>query len=156
MQILRTSLLLGVICLGLLPAMSAQSVGGSSWRCPTQPVESCFKHHGRLSSQNGIPLKIWLIGTTRVVGLENDFEELPVLVRKYLDMTSSDHSYIYGDFDICPLESDKPGHLRRVCVAGAEKLVVQNLRSTRPPFRLLSTWPADDRAKNNGVIRELP
>ena len=61
-------------------------------------------------------------------------------------MTSSDHSYIYGDFDICPLESDKPGHLRRACVAGMEKLVVQNLRSSRPPFRLLSTWPADDRA----------
>ena len=68
-------------------------------------------------------------------------------------MTSSDHSYIYGDFDICPMEPDKPGHLRRVCVAGMEKLVVQNLRGSRPPFRLLSTWPAEDRAKNNGVIR---
>lgn len=56
-------------------------------------------------------------------------------------MTSPDHSYIYGDFDICPLEADRPGHMRRVCVVGAEKLVVKNLRNDRPAFRLLSTWP---------------
>ena len=120
---------------------------------PCASGRTVFSHHGRLSSQNGIGLKIWLIGTTRVVGLENPVDELPPLVRKYLDMASSDHSYIYGDFDICPMEPDKPGHLRRVCVAGMEKLVVKSLRSSRPPFRLLSTWPADHRGKNNGLIR---
>jgi hypothetical protein len=26
-------------------------------------------------------------------------------------------------------------------VVGAEKLVVQNLQASRPPFRLRSTWP---------------
>jgi hypothetical protein len=65
---------------------------------------------------------------------------LPVL-DKYLDMTGGNHSYIYGDFDICPTEPEKPGTLRRVCVAGAEKLVVQDELGLRPPFRLLSTWP---------------
>ncbi len=154
---LRTPVYFGAISLGLWLATSTAGAGAASWQCRAQAVESCFRHRGRLSSQNGIALKIWLIGTTRVVGLENGVEELPPpVVRKYLDMTSSDHSYIYGDFDICPLESDKPGHLRRVCVAGMEKLVVQNLRGSRPPFRLLSTWPADDRARNNGVSRELP
>jgi hypothetical protein len=46
-------------------------------------------------------------------------------------MSSEDHSYIYGDFDICPLAPDIPGSMRSVCISGAEKLVVQNLR--RPP-----------------------
>jgi hypothetical protein len=131
----------GGIVLGLWCAMSAAAVESAPWLCRAQPIEPCFKHHGRLSSQNGIALTIWLIGTTRRVGLDNDFDDLPAIVRKYLEMTSPDHSYVYGDFDICPLEPDTPGHLRQVCVVGAEKLVVQNLRGSLPPFRLLSTWP---------------
>jgi hypothetical protein len=84
-----------------------------------------------------------LIGTRRVVGLDQSSEDLPAQVSRYLEMTSPEHSYIYGDFDICPLEPDRPGHLRLVCVTGARKLVVQNLRAARPPFRLLSTWPPE-------------
>jgi hypothetical protein len=120
---------------------SIVSVGAEPWPCPEKPVEACFKHHGRLSSQNGIALTIWLIGTTRRVGLANDRGQIPPAVQRYLVLTSPDHSYIYGDFEICPLEPDTPGHLRHVCVAGAEKLVVENLAKLRPPFRLLSTWP---------------
>jgi hypothetical protein len=55
------------------------------WRCGSKPVEPCFKHHGRLSSQNGIALKIWLIGTKRIVGLDNSIEDLPASIRKYLE-----------------------------------------------------------------------
>jgi len=79
------------------------------------------------------------------VGVEGT--EFPALVEKYLEMTSPDHSYIYGDFDICPTEPDKPGVVRRVCVTGAEKLVVQNLRGSRPSFRLLETWPRAARVR---------
>jgi hypothetical protein len=125
-----------------LLALSSDAWAHASWPCRPQPVESCFKRHGRLSSQNGTALTIWLIGTKRVVGLENQIDELPPEVRKYLDMTSPEHSYIYGDFDICPVEPDKPGHMRRVCVTGAENLVIRNLQGSRPVFRLLSTWPA--------------
>jgi len=118
-----------------------QIANQSSWKCSTQPIEPCVKRHGRLSSQNGIALKIWLIGTTRMVALENDVDDVPTSIAKYLDMTSDDHSYIFGDFDVCPVEPDVPGHIRRACVAGAEKLVVQPLRGSKPAFRLTSTWP---------------
>ena len=134
--------------LGLWYAVSMAAAEATPWRCLARPIESCFKHHGRLSSQNGIALTIWLIGTTRRVGLDNDFDDLPSIVRKYLEMTSPDHSYIYGDFDICPLERDTPGHLRQVCVVGAEKLVVQNLQGSLPPFRLVSTWPTSREKEN--------
>lgn len=117
------------------------------WHCTERPVEACFNHHGRLSSQNGIPLTIWLIGTKRRVGLANNIDELPAAIQRYLTLTSPDHSYIYGDFEICPLEPDTPGRLRRVCVVSGEKLVVKILRGPRPAFRLLSTWPSAESSR---------
>jgi len=135
------------LSLALWIVVGTQTTRAAAWPpCPTKPVEPCFKHHGRLSSQNGIGLKIWLIGSTRVVGLDNDFDDLPAPIRKYLEITSQVHSVIFGDFDICPTEPDTPGHLRLACLAGAEKLVVQPLRDERAPFRLLSTWPADSKS----------
>jgi hypothetical protein len=100
----------------------------------------CFKHHGRLWSGNGIPYRIWLIGTNRIVAVDGDFE-LPAGANKYLEITSPDSSFIYGDFEMCPLGPDVPGQVRHVRLIRAEKLVVQNLNNSRPPFRLVSTWP---------------
>ena len=125
---------------GLL-AVSLPLTAQQSWTCSTPPVEPCAKRHGRLSSQNGIALKVWLIGTKRVVALSNDFDSLPSETRKYLYLTSEDHSYIFGDFVVCPLERDTPGQIRQACVTGAEKLVVQPLRRPGPSFRIESTWP---------------
>ena len=93
-----------------------------------------------------MPLRLWLIGTKGVVALENDVDALPSEIRRYLEMTSEDHSYIFGDFVVCPLEPDMPGKARRACVAGAERLVVQPLRRAGPPFRILSTWPVGEQA----------
>ena len=86
-------------------------------------------------------MTIWLVGTTRRVGLANDLADLPAFIQKYLVITSPDHSYVFGDFEICPTGPDTPGHLREVCVASAERLVIQNLQRSTPPFRLLPTWP---------------
>ena len=121
------------------------AAGQQPWKCLEQPIEPCMKRHGRLSSQNGIGLKIWIIGTTRMVAVANDSSDLPPVLQKYLEITSDNHSYIFGDFEICPVTPDKPGHIRHACVAGAEKIVVQPLRRSDPPFRLLPTWPADAR-----------
>jgi hypothetical protein len=137
----RTCVALGAFSFGLWLVTGTSMTGEGTWKCTAKPVGPCVKRHGRLSSQNGIALKIWLIGTTRMVALDNDFDDLPPAVRKYLEMTSPDHSYIFGDFEICPLEPDEPGHIRRVCVVGGERLVVQPLAASTPPFRLPSTWP---------------
>jgi len=101
----------------------------------------CFTQHGRLSSQNGITIRIWLIGTKRSVGVDG---ELPQAIKDledpYLFLTSEQHSYIYGDFTICPIEPDIPGHMRHVRLAGAANLVVQDVGRQRPAFRVISTW----------------
>ena len=85
---------------------------------------------------------IWLVGTKRVVAVNKG---MPEMLLKYLDMASPEHSDIYGDYEICPLERDRPGYMRSVCVSSASRLVVQNRDRTRPPIRLLATWP-----KGNG------
>lgn len=140
-RFMRTRPIAVVIAVALAIGVADDPVlaAGTDWLCSAKPVEPCFRHRGRLSSQNGIPLVIWLVGTARRVSVNDT--EIPSAVERYLSMTSEDHSYIFGDFDICPLEPDNPGHMRGVCVSGAANLVVQNLAGTRPPFRLLSTWP---------------
>jgi hypothetical protein len=134
---------LTAIVLVLLLGDIGEAQPQSAWKCTTPPIEPCVKVHGRLSSQNGIALAIWIIGTNRRVGVSDT--EVPPLLDPYLSMTSPDHGYIFGDFEICPLQPDTPGHLRFVCVAHAEKLVVQPHDSDRdrprPPFRLRATWP---------------
>lgn len=85
---------------------------------------------------------IWLVGTSRIVGVDN---EVPEMLLKYLDMTSSEHRDIYGDYEICPVEPDRPAHMRRVCVSNARQLVAQDRDRARPPVRLLVTWPKESR-----------
>jgi hypothetical protein len=84
----------GLISAGLL--VLAPTVRGDQadrpvlmWgECTKPPVEPCFTHRGRLSGQNGTAHIIWLVGTTRVVAVDN--AEMPGLLLKYLDMASPD------------------------------------------------------------------
>jgi hypothetical protein len=120
--------------------LQAQAQGAT--RCEQAAVEPCLIKHGRFSTQNGIARTIWLIGTTRRVSVTNDLADfLPAQVLRYTELTSPDHSYIFGDFTICPIERDQPGHMRSVCVTAASNLVVQSVNNSRPPFRVRSTWP---------------
>jgi hypothetical protein len=127
----------------ILIALPMQSTAANGWACLGKPIEPCVKRHARLSSQNGIPFRLWLIGTSRVMRIDDT--EMPDTVQRYLNMTSEDHSYIYGDFEVCPLEADQPGHIRSACVRSADRLVIQPLRRSVPPFRLGSTWPGAGR-----------
>jgi hypothetical protein len=128
-----------VSALLLAPGVQQVATAGA-WSCAEKPVEPCFVHHGRLSSQNGIARMIWLIGTKRLVRVDNAFDDDVPLLSKYLELTGPNHSVVYGDFAICPLEPERPGYMRSVCVTGAENLVVSVLSGARPPFRLRSTW----------------
>src|SRR5215471_12266121 len=56
---------------GLCLAITSAAAPAEDWQCTTPPVEACFKAHGRLSSQNGIAYMIWLIGTKRIVAVQD-------------------------------------------------------------------------------------
>lgn len=141
MRIPRPAVAATLLCLLMNVAGTASPQTGA------KPEFPCFKGHGRLVSySSGSPsLRIWLIGTKRVVGLEDS--TIPSVIEPYLSATSPEYSFIYGDFELCPVEPDKPGHMRRVRMVRAENLVVENAQGLpRPPFRLLSTWPKQDQA----------
>jgi hypothetical protein len=115
----------------------------STWgKCSRPPVEPCFTHRGRLSGQNGRAHTMWLVGTKRIVAVDN---EMPEMLLKYLDMASPEHGDIYGDYVICPLDPDRPGHMRSVCVSSGNRLVVQDREDRHPPVRLIATWPTETR-----------
>ena len=75
--------------------------------------------------------------------LSVDETEMPNAVGRYLDMTSDDHSYVYGDFEVCPLTPEEKRHMGSACVISAQRLVIQPLRRDTPPFRLGSTRSVD-------------
>src|SRR6478672_5142697 len=129
--------LLSIVCftLGGRPQAEASTI------CKQPPIEPCVVRHGRFSTQNGITQTIWLIGTNRRVSVTNDTSDfLPAAALKYTELTSPEHSYIFGDFTICPIEPESVGQIRGVCVAAAKNLVVERVDKSQPPFRIPSTW----------------
>jgi hypothetical protein len=145
---MRSHTLLSIATCCLIPIAGVQLVGAppraqTGTTCKQPPVEPCKTRHGRFSTQNGIAQTIWLIGTNRRVSVDNDPTDfLPANALKFTELTSPDHSYIFGDFTICPIEPDSPGHMRSVCVTAAKNLVVKNADGSTPAFRLRSTWSA--------------
>src|SRR5262245_23350955 len=84
----------------------AQTIPGTT--CTYPPVEPCAIRHGRFSTQNGITRTIWLVGTRRRLDVTNEISDfLPTAALKYTEMTSPDHSYIFGDFTFCPVEPER-------------------------------------------------
>ena len=91
--------------------------------CRSDPdvVGACFSVYGRLSLWNGAPTaRIWRIGTKRILGIDDGFPP-PKSLASRLDFGTQ----AYGDFLVCPLTPNKPGHMQRVCVESARKLRFQ-------------------------------
>lgn len=119
----------------------ALSLAGSTSQSFADTTYPCFTHRGRLSQGNG-PRVIWLVGTKRIVAVEDALPPpLEKLIAPYLTITSDEQSQIYGSFELCPVGPDSPGHRRYVRVKSAEQLVAVNVRGLRPPKKLTSTWP---------------
>jgi len=98
-------------------------------------VGKCFTVHGALRYWNGgTPVRVWRIGTTRVLGVRGLGEDglpsdasacpLPAHLRDTLQAGKE----VIGDFVVCPLSSDRPGEMQYVCVESAT-----NIRAK--PFR---------------------
>jgi len=89
-----------------------------------QLVAACFTVHGRLSAYNGMPsLRIWPIGTHRLLGILKDEDPLalPESIRNEVGFEKD----IYGDFLVCPFTQSKPGQMQFVCVEAVSNVRVQ-------------------------------
>jgi hypothetical protein len=93
---------------------------------------ACFWIHGRLFAANGTPtFRIWRIGTRRIFGVvdaNGSSESDKVLPDKLRALVQPDAFavFVFGDFEVCPLEKDHPGRMRTVRLAGGRNF------STRP------------------------
>ena len=97
---------------------------GADWvTCKNDPdiAAACFIVHGRLSIWNGTPsLRIWRIGTNRIVGVTT--ETTPENVSRFWE---PDDTEIYGDFEVCPFTKDKVGEMQMVCIESASHLLAK-------------------------------
>ena len=111
----------------------------------------CYSVHGRFFTSNGIGCRMWIVGTNRIVAIYN-CDALPVPMDSYVEPPGPKYVFIYGDYQICPLEAERRGWMRGVKLVAAHHLVVE--RSTvaygaknSVVFRVLSTW--QDELPNN-------
>jgi hypothetical protein len=114
---------------------TAREVNSRNIPCKTpQNANSCYWTHGRLGMYNGTPAyRLWKTGTNRLLGiysgpsvdrwgLDNEAPEFPASVQRSFD--AGGWNRIYADFEICPLEKEKPGVMQAACIESAKNLVV--------------------------------
>jgi hypothetical protein len=89
-------------------------------------VGECFTVHGRLAVYNGIPIRIWVAGTRRMLGVK-DATGGGVTVRPEIQRLLSQGDpmeiAVFGDYDVCPLSKAHPGWMQFVCVESAAHLM---------------------------------
>ena len=159
------TLLLFVLATSLTASLVGQSERNSSERaahiadagtgkrkipCKTpENVSLCYWTHGRLTYGNGTPpLRIWKIGTHRMLGVFNgpshfpsntiedeESPELPVNLeeayavegRRMKRLTGKDPGppIVFADLEICPLRPAKEGTMQPVCIESASKIFVE-------------------------------
>lgn len=115
----------------LFASSSSAAVGNPAAACKDSPkiVGECFMVHGRLSAWNGTPtFRIWRVGTKRilgVVGADGGPEGGMPLSIEELVLPDAFKIDVYGDYQVCPLTTLRPGRMQIVCIKDASHLVAQ-------------------------------
>ena len=114
----------------LLAAGAAAAAAEASPPCKGAPtvVDACFTVHGRLGVYNGIPIRIWVVGTRRMLGV-TDATGGGVTVRPeiqtLLSASEPGATVVYGDYEVCPLSKAHPGWMQFVCIESAAHLIAR-------------------------------
>ena len=106
--------------------------------CKTpENASMCYWTRGRLHIYNGTPsYRLWKIGTTRLLGIysgpsvwtgdpairDNEDPELPASLQK---VYRSPFEQVFADFEVCPLEPERPGFMQAACIESAKNIFVQ-------------------------------
>lgn len=105
--------------------------------CQTpENATACYWAHGRLQEYEGTPAyRLWKVGTRHLLGIysgpsawggnrlsiDNEDPEFPPNLRKLIQ---SGLVQVFGDFEVCPLEPERPGSMQAACIESAKNLFV--------------------------------
>ena len=97
---------------------------------PPSVAGECRTVHGRLNVWNGgTPLKIWVVGTHHLLGVQNtdeNGENLPHNVIQALDSRADRFDVsIFADFRVCATRRYRPGHMQPVKLVEAKHIRVE-------------------------------
>jgi hypothetical protein len=113
-----------VVLAGSAGASGRQSAPLTDCRNDPQLVGPCFDLHGRLFASNGIPLRIWRIGTRRVLSMTEDEEARFPKPLRNLNLFQWN---VIGDFTVCPLTNERPGQTQYVCIESVTRYRLRKL-----------------------------
>ncbi len=105
--------------------------------------------HGRLYFTNGIPLRIGVPATGRVLQVANDELLADPLVQLVRERPAGARVQFWGDWFVCPLAAELPGEMRPVSLCSGRRVVVEEDHddaTTRRSYRLAETWRERDGA----------
>jgi len=138
---IRTALLFLLVFLLSCAPGAAKDTPNRTIPCKTPAnMNSCYWTRGRLRVGNGTPsYRLWKIGTHRLLGiysgpsvdrfgLDSEGPEFPANVESAFGQSKMDSPYdiwIFADFEVCPLEPEKPGHMQAACIETAKNLFVE-------------------------------
>jgi hypothetical protein len=135
MKIVRRVLILAT--LGAISIALAEEPPKRAIACKTPAIAgSCYWIRGRLREGNGNPsYRLWKIGTHHILGiysgpsvdrwsLDSEAPEFPPNVQRVYNVKQ--YVSVYGDFEVCPLEEEKPGEMQAACIENAKNVVVKN------------------------------
>jgi hypothetical protein len=119
--------LLLILCGSALAISPPDSIKKSCREHP-QLAGKCFTVHGKLSTYNGNPaVRLWRIGTKRVLGVSDQrfslpgYRNIPEDLAKQLDGENE----ILGDFLVCPFTRPRLGEMQLMCIESAKNVVVK-------------------------------
>jgi hypothetical protein len=144
MKRLLCALVLPLSCVSILgePQSTERTIP-----CKTaETAPSCRWIHGRLAEANGNPsYRLWKVGTHRLLGIysgpeafhrrfekseyapDNEAPQLPSNVEEALWRSASGSwaNIIFADFEVCPLEKEKPKAMQSACIESAKNIVIE-------------------------------
>ena len=133
-----------LIALGMASADQPNDKRTISCKTPAN-ANQCYWTHGRLRYGNGTPaLRLWKIGTTRILGIysgpsrydprakdpdqgDNENPQLPENVARAFRANRPPVGFAYqmfADFEVCPLEPEKPHTMQAACIESAKNIVM--------------------------------
>jgi hypothetical protein len=127
-------IVMAAVLLFILASTSVQSQSPQSVNLCESAVKAeteCFAIHGRMEVTAGLRIRIWVIGTKRILGVDDYSYAMP---KNITELLKTDNR-IYADFVVCPITPDKPGHMRFIQVCRASNLVLETYDEVSKQWR---------------------